>query len=134
MGTAAENQRRMEEAALSWIKMRHNLDTDPDVIALAARLDSDVFLVIGRLWKFWTWADQHSEDGKIRASDELIDRLVSLPGFCKSLRKIGWLSGRGKTLTLPNFDRHNSQSAKTRALTASRVAKSRNAASLHVKR
>jgi hypothetical protein len=71
--------------------MRHNLDTDPDVIALAARLDSDVLLVVGRLWKFWTWADQHSEYGKIKASDELIDRLVSLPGFCKSLRE-DWLA------------------------------------------
>jgi hypothetical protein len=116
---------------MSWIKMRHNLDTDPDVIAIAAFLDSDVLSVIGRLWKLWSWADEHSIGGKIRASETLIDGLVSLPKFCQALREVGWLSGRHKTITLTNFDRHNSQTAKERALTAHRVAKTRNARPLH---
>jgi hypothetical protein len=34
----------------------------------------------------------------------------------------GWMADDGQSLTLPNFDRHNGKTAKTRAMTAKRVA------------
>jgi hypothetical protein len=34
----------------------------------------------------------------------------------------GWMADDGHSLTLPNFDRHNGKTAKTRAMTAKRVA------------
>jgi hypothetical protein len=99
-----------------WIKMRSNLDTDPDVVAIAAELGVDEFSVVGRLHKFWSWADQHTKSGQLsRVTTGWIDRYVSCPGFSEALRAIDWLSGRDGSLELPSWDRHNGASAKARA-------------------
>jgi chorismate mutase len=50
-----------------------------------------------------------------------IDALVERSGFADSLVNVGWLRVRDGSLEVPNFDRHLSQSAKQRALTAARV-------------
>ena len=42
------------------------------------------------------------------------------PGFADALEEVGWLSADDE-LTLPNFDRHNGKTAKTRAQTKNRV-------------
>lgn len=114
--------------ANDWIKMRCMLDTDPAVYEMAAALGIGELDVVGRLWKVWSWADQHSVDGNaVSVTGVTLDRLTSTPGFAEAMRKVGWLAGRDHALTFPHFDRHNGQTAKSRGLTAIRVAKHRNA-------
>lgn len=114
--------------ANDWIKMRCMLDTDPAVYEMAATLKMGELDVVGRLWKVWSWADQHSVNGNaVSVTGVTLDRLTSTPGFAEAMRKVGWLSGRDHALTFPHFDRHNGQTAKSRGLTANRVAKFRNA-------
>lgn len=111
---------------MSWIKMRSNLTNDPDVIAVAADLSMDEFSVVGRLHAFWSWADQHSADGTLpRATSAFVDRLTACPGFAEALRRVGWLDGRDSALILPNWERHNGETAKGRAVEARRKAKYR---------
>lgn len=111
-----------------WIKMRCNLDTDPAVFQLAALLKMDELGVVGRLWKVWSWTDQHCANGNdVAVTGVTLDRLTATPGFAEAMRKVGWLAGRDGALTFPHFDRHNGQTAKNRGLTAIRVAKHRNA-------
>lgn len=99
-----------------WIKMRSNLATDPDVIDIAARVSMDEYGVVGRLQALWSWADQHSHDGTLpRATSAFVDRLTACPGFAEALRQVGWLEGRDSALRLPNWDRHNGNTAKARA-------------------
>lgn len=99
--------------------MRSNLATDPDVVDIAARVSLDEFGVVGRLQALWSWADQHSCDGILpRATSAFVDRLTACPGFAEALRQVGWLDGRDSALRLPNWDRHNGNTAKTRALEA----------------
>jgi len=43
------------------------------------------------------------------------------------MREVGWLRGEEGSLVLPNFDRHNGETAKKRALTKDRVKRFRNA-------
>src|SRR4051812_15001583 len=118
----------MEATALSWIKMRHNLDTDPDVLAISESTGLDEFSVIGRLWKVWTWADQHSISGNaVRVTDVTLDRFTGVDGFTMAMRSVGWITGDSGCLTFPKFERHNGQTAKNRGLTANRVASHRNA-------
>ena len=111
--------------------MRSNLDSDPDVIAIGVRLNLDELAVVGRLWKVWSWADQHTTDGNaVRVTEVTLDRFANCSGFAAAMREVGWLEGRDGALTFPRFDRHNGQTAKNRALTAQRVAKRRNAESV----
>lgn len=109
-----------------WIKMRSNLRDDPDVILLAGRIETDEFSIVGKLHAVWVWLDQHSEDGtNVRITSAYLDRLTACPGFADAMRTVGWLDGRDGALIFPRFDRHNGDSAKTRATEAKRKAKYR---------
>jgi hypothetical protein len=111
-----------------WIKMRINLDSDPRVIEIASELKIPELHVVGCLWKVWAWADSHTLDGNaIRVTDVTLDRFTCVTGFCDALRKVGWLEGRGNSLSFPRFAEHNGQTAKKRAETKVRVTKHRNA-------
>lgn len=111
-----------------WIKMRHDLQDDPAVIAMAATLELDEYAVIGRLHKWWSWLDRQSETGNaVSVTEKWIDRYVGVSGFAQALLSTGWLAGRDGQYDVPNFDRHNGKSAKKRALTAQRVKRLRNA-------
>jgi len=104
------------------------LDTDPAVFEMAAELGQDELSVVGRLWKVWSWADQHCVDGNaVGVTGVTLDRIVGVTGFAAALRKVGWLQGEEGMLVFPHFERHNGQTAKKRGLTAARVAKFRNA-------
>lgn len=101
----------------SWIKMETALDDHPVVVELATRLDVDEYCIIGRLWKLWSIADTHTEEGDLPAiSTAAIDRKLKLPGLCAELIDLGWMSvddsGR---VVLPNYTKHNGKNAKRRA-------------------
>lgn len=116
-------------ASTDWIKMRCNLGTDPDVIAMAAKLDLDEFAVVGRLHAVWSWLDAHSDDGKnVPVTSGFLDRLTSCAGFSEALRAVGWLSGRDASLSFPGYAAHNGETAKARASAAKRQEKSRKSA------
>lgn len=116
-----------------WIKMRHDLIDDEAVMSILAATDCvDTEHVIGRLWKLWSWADRHTNNGQSKVDFDWIDTFVGCAGFANALRSVNWLALRGRYARFPKFDHHMSQSAKSRALTASRQAafraKTRNAA------
>lgn len=109
-----------------WIKIEHATPDKPEIVKMAAVLGIDQDAVFGKAVRLWIWADQQSVDGNaLSVTDSFIDRLAYCPGFAAALRKVGWLVGRDGLLSIPNFCRHNGKSAKTRALTKDRVAKSR---------
>lgn len=111
-----------------WIKMRCNLDTDPAVFQIAAQLGLDELSVVGRLWKVWSWADQHVSDcHAIGVTDVTLDRISGTPGFAAAMRRVGWIEGDSDAPALPKFDRHNGQSAKRRALATERQSRKRHA-------
>lgn len=106
-----------------WIKFECATPDKPEVWAIAAALDIDPDAVVGKLLRVWGWFDQQTEEGNAPSvSKLLLDRLVGVTGFCKTVIECGWMEDNGKHLTLPHFDRHNGKTAKTRALTAKRVA------------
>lgn len=112
-----------------WLKMRHDLADDPAVIrlAVACRIDEDS--VIGKLFRLWSWADRHTQEGKADGVGlDWVDRTVRCPGFAGEMVRVGWLEETGQGLTFPRFDRHCSDSAKTRALKKNRMERSRGAA------
>lgn len=106
-----------------WIKVQTNLRDNPKVAMLAEEIGIHPTHALGLLVVFWSWADRHLISGNAHGvTEKFIDDIVDTPGFAAALRKIGWLAGENPNLVLPNFEEHNGQTAKKRALTARRNA------------
>ena len=109
-----------------WIKMRANIAEDPAVIGIAADLKIDEYSVVGRLQALWSWADGQSRDGHARGvTAEWVNRKVQCDGFAQAMCKFGWLDVDDQGITIPNFDHHNGETAKKRALGTKRKQKQR---------
>lgn len=103
-----------------WLKMRHDLADDPAVIRLA-ELCGDEDSVIGKLFRIWSWADRHTEDGQVEGIGlAFVDRLTRCEGFGAALVRVGWLTESEDGLSFPNFERHCGDTAKARALAKNR--------------
>jgi hypothetical protein len=109
---------------MAWIKLRTDLLNDPAVYRLASELKLDRYSIVGRLAAFWGWADQHAVDGAVDgATSQVIDDVVSLPGFADALARVKWLVLQDDSVVIPNHDRHNGANAKERSLKSERQAK-----------
>ena len=109
----------------SWIKFDTSTSDKPEVWEIASKLDIDPDAVVGKLLRVWTWFDEQTNAGTNApsVSKALLDRRVSVSGFVSAMIEVGWMIEEDGALSLPNFDRHNGETAKKRALTAKRVAK-----------
>lgn len=109
-----------------WLKVEKATPRKPEVLLLSVALNIHPDHAFGVCFRFWSWCDDQVSDGKINGlSESLIDATVDRPGFAQALISIGWLKVREGSLLIPNFDRHLSHSAKTRAEAAIRKRKTR---------
>ncbi len=111
-----------------WIKVEHATIDKPEVLQMADLLHISADDVLGKLVRVWTWFDVQSLDGNAGSVTgvtlmKFIDRLVTSQGFAATMLKVGWLTDTG----IPNFDNHNGESAKKRALNNKRQKRFRNA-------
>ena len=109
-----------------WMKIELELPDKPEVHSMASILNLDPDAIVGKLIRIWQWFDKHTTDGNAYGvTFSLPDRISGVTGFGDAMMFVGWLEQNDKNLTMPKFDRHTSASAKTRAQTAKRVAKTR---------
>lgn len=110
-----------------WLKVEEAMPDKPEVFAIAAKLDIDPDAVAGKLIRVWSWASRNCHgDGVTKTSSKrAIDRAANVTGFADSMIDVGWLSESGDELKFPNFDRHNSETAKERGLAFIRKQKQR---------
>jgi hypothetical protein len=109
-----------------WIKIEHSLPDKPEVMEMAQILGIDPDAVVGKLIRVWTWFDNHTDDGNANVTVRaLLDRYTGVTNFIVAMQDVGWMSEREGMLAIGHFDRHNGQTAKARANTNRRVAKSR---------
>lgn len=114
-----------------WVKMDTDLHEKPEVLVMADHLSADTAVIVGCLHRIWSWFSSHTTDGNAPGvTPAFLDRLVAREGFAAELSAVGWLMHRNGSLSVPKFDRHNSKSAKERALTRDRVKRQRNAQSV----
>lgn len=103
--------------SVNWIKVQHSLPDKPEVFAIARIVGQNRNAIVGLLLRFWIWCDQNSTDGRDMAiTSQDVDEIVGVPGFASAMRQNGWLEGDDGSLQVPNFERHNGNSAKARAL------------------
>jgi len=115
----------------NWIKFATSTSDKPEVWSIASILNIDPDAVVGKLLRIWAWFDEHTESGNAKGNaagnapsvtKSLLDRKVGVTGFCDACISAGWMSESENEISLPNFERHNGKTAKTRVLTAQRVA------------
>ena len=113
--------------SLPWIKIECGLINKPEVMQLAGLLDIDEHTVVGHLVAFWSWVDANmSRDcPDTTGTKRGLDRVAGRDGFTDALVQVGWLEFDGSRVTVPHFDYHLSQSAKTRATDARKKARQR---------
>jgi hypothetical protein len=111
---------------MAWIKFETCTSDKPEVWQIAQSLDIDPDAVVGKLLRVWAWFDEQTEDGNAPSvTKALLDRNVGVTGFVTSMLQVGWMVEEDGQLSIPNFGRHNGDTAKKRALTAKRVSESR---------
>lgn len=99
-----------------WLKWCKGLTRKREVVLVAGRLGMHRRQVAGTYMEFAEWADDETTDGRIAGvTAEYIDDLVTTPGFARALEAVGWLRFTEDGILIPNFKRHNGQTAKTRA-------------------
>jgi hypothetical protein len=109
-----------------WIKLQKDTPDKPEVLAIASRMNLDPDAVVGKLVRIWAWFDTHTVDGNaLSVTYSLLDRLAGVTGFAEQMAFVGWLNQEGHVLTLPNFEYHNGETAKKRALGKNRQDKHR---------
>jgi len=113
--------------AVPWIKIETTLLHKPEVMRLAALLDCDEYKVTGHLVAFWSWVDANLSRNcpEFQGTKSGLDRVAGCPGFVDAMMQVGWLSLSGTVFTIPHFEYHLSQSAKSRGEDARKKAKSR---------
>jgi hypothetical protein len=100
-----------------WIKIDSGIHRKPEVFAIARKLGRPIDEVVGLLVKFWVWADQSTVDGSVdHMTSTDVDTVVGVPEFAKALMSVKWMSTNksGVGVLIPNFARHNGESAKKR--------------------
>jgi uncharacterized phage protein (TIGR02220 family) len=109
-----------------WIKLDAWIFDKPEVLRLSRLLGEDVHAVVGSLVFFWIWLDRHSVDGTVdgvTSSD--VDAVANREGFAEAMAAVGWLrfDDKNERIEVPNFDAHNGETAKKRALKNDRQAR-----------
>lgn len=112
-----------------WIKMRIDLQSHPKIVRILSATGADKFRTVGGLHAVWSVFDTHSADGVLHGyTPELLDHVIGWPGLSAAMIAVDWLAYDGaETLSLPEFEEHNGQSAKRRAEDQKRKRKARSA-------
>ncbi len=116
---------------MTWIKVEAATPTKPEILRLARIMGVTADDAFGKAMRFWLWLDGITVDGRVDGlASQDVDAVVGACGICNALVAVGWLQvdESNERLTVPNFDRHNGESAKARALRTRRQAKWRRAA------
>lgn len=110
-----------------WIKVENHLHEKIEVAAIAEHTGLDPDTVVGKLIKVWAWASRNCHADGVTGVTALrvIREITRCETFDEALSKCGWLTIKGEKITFANFERHNSQTAKERALATQRQWKKR---------
>lgn len=109
-----------------WLKLELSTPDKPELLKLSRITQLHKDAVLGKLIRIWAWFDRNSVDGHVDgvvAAD--IDELALHDGFSIALKQVNWMdfSDTEQWVKLMNFDRHNGETAKTRALKTKRQEK-----------
>lgn len=93
---------------------------------MARTLKIDRRIVAAACMELWEWADSETTDGHVPgATYDFVDSLVMISGFANALDEMKWLRSTEQGITFVNFGTHNGDTAKARAMAASKKRRQR---------
>lgn len=113
---------------MNWIKIESNTPDKIEVFQMSEILGIDPDAVLGKLIRLWIWFDENTVNGVTPSvTKALLNRYTCNAKLVDAALQVGWLieSDDKKHLIVPNYERHNSNNAKSRCLSAKRVGKMR---------
>jgi hypothetical protein len=102
-----------------WIEWEKGLVRKPEVLRIAHRLGCTPQHAAACCMMVWEWAEDVTENGMIpgvTAAD--VSFAAGVEGIGEAMLAVGWLLETDDSLVLPNWDRHNTEPSKRRALKA----------------
>lgn len=126
------------QAMRHWLKLEFGFWEKPEVLTIASALQISPEEIVGRCSRCWQWAQENTEDGYIAGATRAhVDQVAGLIGFAAGMLHCGWIKENPRPdpqrpgeylvgILFVNFDRHNSPTAKRRALDNARKARTRN--------
>lgn len=109
-----------------WLKMELSTPDKPEVLRMSRILGMDKDTVLGKLLRVWAWFDKNTVDGHVDGVTSAdVDGIALHNGFTSAMQLVGWFDfdDEAQWVTLTNFDRHNGETAKQRALKNKRQGK-----------
>lgn len=99
----------------NWIAWTKGLPSRLEVIQIATVMETSRYEAACHCMAVWEWADANTDDGYIDGiSPEMISQVVNVPGIGEAMEGVGWIIRQIEGITLPNWDRYNTRSAKAR--------------------
>ena len=114
-----------------WIKLEHSTLDKPEVLRTAEMLGVSRDSAIGVFVRYFVWLDRNLSgscpDVVRNVSRKSLDDVLGCAGFAACLQSVGWaeIDENAWALRVINAERHNGNTAKSRALDARRKRKSR---------
>lgn len=103
-----------------WIKVDVAILGKPAIRNAARDCRCSIGDAFAAWFRLYSWLDEQTADGTLYSDVEEIDAVSRLSGFAASLSRSGWLTFYGDKVIVTNWDEHNGQCAKRRALDARR--------------
>jgi len=108
--------------ALEWIKLTCDLPDKWQTRCLARTLKVKVDEAVGKLFRFWVYAENQSVAGflpRLTAAD--VDDIAGKKGFALALAAVGWLVVEDAGLRVPHFDEYMGAASREREAAAERM-------------
>ena len=101
----------------SWLKVEIATPEKPEILKMSEILGIDPDAVFGKLFRVWSWFDEHTTDGHAPTVTMMhLDRKVGVENFCAAMIETKWMKRTEKQISIPNFTRHHTKPSKDRAL------------------
>ena len=104
-----------------WIEWEKGLVRKPEVLRIARALQCTPQHAAACCMMVWEWAEDVTENGiiaGITAAD--VSFAAAVVGIGEAMVAAGWLLETGDGVVFPNWDRHNGEPSKRRAVDAQR--------------
>ena len=105
-----------------WIEWEKGLVRKPEVMLIARALGSTPEHAAACCMEVWEWAEDVTDNGIIPGlTVNDVSMATRIDGIGEAMLDAGWLLDMGDAIAFSNWDRHNGDPAKRRALNAQRM-------------
>jgi len=102
-----------------WIHWEKGLVHKPEVIRIARALKCTPQHAAACCMMVWEWAENSTTDGIVPGiTPPDVSFAAGVPGIGEAMLEVGWIVDTGDGIAFPNWERHNSDPSKQRALKA----------------